>query len=278
MGDHDHDHDHRLAAREGRTTLYKFRAYRSDDDRKWVREILVDHKIYFSRASQINDPFDLSPRVEIPTREELIAGAEGHFRRNPDKAARREQTMQHLASCDLAEYIDSVTERIRGRVEYGYSIFSLAGNRNHPMLWSHYANGHSGLCIHFRSDERSVFGAAMRVRYESKRPTLPIEVFSGPEREIFERVLLTKGDFWMYEEEYRWIRFPDTDWSDLPISFDGQHAHFHPGVLCGITVGARMPDSDIVEIIELAVRHNPQLPVWRAIEKDTFEFNFEQIG
>ncbi len=118
----------------------------------------------------------------------------------------------------------------------------------------------------------------MRVRYESKRPTLPIEVFSGPEREIFERVLLTKGDFWMYEEEYRWIRFPDTDWSGLPISFDGQHAHFHPGALCGITVGARMPDSDIVEIIELAVRHNPQLPVWRAIEKDTFEFNFEQIG
>jgi hypothetical protein len=83
------DHDHRLAARKGRTTLYKFRAYRSEDDRKWVREILVDHKIYFSRASQINDPFDLSPRVEIPTREELIAGAEGHFGRNPDKAARR---------------------------------------------------------------------------------------------------------------------------------------------------------------------------------------------
>lgn len=272
------DHDHRLAAHRGKTTLYKFRSYHTDDEKKRVQEILVEHKIYFSRASQINDPFDLSPRIEPPTREELIAGAERHFRRNKEKSRRRKQTMQHLESCDLTEYIDSVTEKCRRRIEDQYRIFSLAGNRNHPMLWSHYADGHAGLCIHFRSGKRSIFGAALRVRYETKRPTLPIEVFSGPEREIFERVLLVKGDFWKYEEEFRWIQFPDTDWSDVPISFVGQHAHFNPGELAGITVGARMPTSDIAQIHALAAQHDPKLPVWRALETETFEFDFEQIG
>lgn len=270
--------DCRLAARRGKSTLYKFRPYQTEDDRKRVREIIVERKIYFSRASQINDPFDLSPRIEIPTREELIAGAERYFRNNPEKSVRRERTIRHLTFCDLPEYIRSVTEKIRGRIENHYSIFSLAGNRDHPMLWSHYAAGHSGLCIHFHSNEQSIFGGALRVKYGERRPMLPIELFSGPERDIFERVLLTKGVFWEYEEEYRWIRFPDTDWSDLPISFKGQHAHFHPGALSGISVGARMPDSDIAEMLELAAHHDPQLPVWRAVERDSFEFNFEQIG
>lgn len=267
-----------MAASRGVKTLYKFRPYRTADQREWVREILVDHKIYFARASQINDPFDLSPRFEEPTREELIVCAEAYFLRNPDETARREQTMQDLTCCDLAEHIDSFTKNIRARIEDQYPVFSLAGNRNHPMLWSHYADGHSGLCIHFHSDERSIFAVALGVMYDVKRPSIPIEAFTNAKRDIFERVLLTKGDFWEYEDEYRWISFPDTDWSDVPISFDGQHAHFHPGAIAGITVGIRMPDSHIAEILELAALHAPKLSVWRTVEKDTFEFSFERIG
>lgn len=277
MGTKSGDHDYQFAARSGKATLYKFRPYHTREDRKRVREIVVKHKVYFSRASQINDPFDLSPTIARITREELIAGAERYFERNPQKSANREKILRHLASCDLAEHVAAATRKCRQRIEKCYSIFSLAGNRTHPMLWSHYAGGHTGLCFHFRSNEGAIFGGAQKVNYETKRPILPIQVFDGPEHEIYERVMLTKGDFWEYEEEYRWIRFPDTDWSDLPISFDGQHAKFAPRELSGITVGARMPESAIAKILRLAATHDSQLPVWRAIENETFEFDFEQI-
>ena len=91
-------------------------------------------------------------------------------------------------------------------------------------------------------------------------------------------MLLTKGKFWDYEEEYRWINYPDTDWSDVPIRFVGQHAYFAPNELTGITVGARMQESDVADILALASQHSPKLPVWRAVEKDTFEFSFDQVG
>lgn len=270
--------DYQFAARRGKETLYKFRPFHTCEDRKRVREIVVKHKVYFSRASQINDPFDLSPRMAKITREELIAGAERHFRRKPEMLANRDKILLHLTSCDLAEHVTEATHKARQRIEKGYSIFSLAGNRTHPMLWSHYAGGHTGLCIHFHSNERAIFGGAQEVKYNAQRPILPIQAFDGPEHEIYQRVLLTKGEFWAYEDEYRWILFPDIDWSGLSISFSGQHAKFAPSELSGITVGARMSKSVIANVLRMAAKHDPQLPVWRAVENETFEFDFEQIG
>jgi hypothetical protein len=57
--------DGRFAADEGVHTLYKFRAFRTENERRWVREILLDHKLYFSRSDQLNDSHDLRPLIEF---------------------------------------------------------------------------------------------------------------------------------------------------------------------------------------------------------------------
>jgi hypothetical protein len=41
-------------------TLYKFRSFQ-DASREYVREILLESKIYFSHPDQFNDPFDVAP-------------------------------------------------------------------------------------------------------------------------------------------------------------------------------------------------------------------------
>ena len=56
---------HRFAVLDGIETLYKFRPYTTDQDRRRVREILVDHKLYFARASQLNDAWDLQPDLRF---------------------------------------------------------------------------------------------------------------------------------------------------------------------------------------------------------------------
>jgi len=273
------DQEYRFAARSGKTTLYKFRPYQTEEQREWVRQTIVDHKVYFSRASQLNDLFDMSPRLEIFTRENLLAAAEDYWLRHPEAGEKeRVQQLEHLRKSDLKEYASTAQDRIRKRIENNYSVFSLAGNRDHPMLWSHYALGHTGLCIHFRADERSIFGASLEVIYDDHRPLVPIDIRSISEHEIFQRVTLRKGKFWAYEEEYRWTRYPDTDYSDLPIRFDGQYAYFPSSLLSGITVGARMPASDVGAVLKLAAAHNPRLPVWRAKETQSFVLEFELIG
>lgn len=272
------DQEYRFAARSGKTMLYKFRSYQTEVQREWVRQIVGDHKVYFSRASQLNDLFDMSPQLDTFTRESLLAAAEDYWSSHSESMQEeRVRQLEYLAKCDLQEHASTAQARIRQRIENGYSVFSLAGNRDHPMLWSHYALGHTGLCVHFRADEESIFGASLEVIYDDHRPLIPIDVRSLSEQEIFQRVTLRKGKFWRYEEEYRWTRYPDTDYSDFPIRFDGQFAYFSPSLISGITVGARMPASDVDAVLQLAATHNPRLLVWRAKETRSFALEFEQI-
>jgi hypothetical protein len=107
---------------------------------------------------------------------------------------------------DLDQFAREAQERSCLRLEREYWVFSLAGNRTHAMLWSHYAEGHSGPCLHFHADETSVFGVAQQVRYEDERPFLEIPLPS--EEEVADRSLLWKQKFWVYEEEFRLVRYP----------------------------------------------------------------------
>lgn len=268
---------HRFAARDGKSTLYKFRPFATPEDQQRVTEILIEHRVYFARASQLNDPFDMSPRMEMPTRESLLAGAGAFWDRTNPPAEERKRLAEYFKTCDLATHRCEAEGRARRRVEDGYPVFSLAGNRDHPMLWSHYAGGHKGLCIHFHANEEAIFGAALGVEYNEARSLLPIELRSLSEKEIFARIALHKGEFWAYEDEYRFPRFPDMDYSGIPIKFDGQFAHFRPSELSGVTVGVRMAQAQIETVVEIATAHVPKLPVWRAVESDGFAFDFEQI-
>lgn len=266
-----------FAARAGKTTLFKFRPYSTKTDRLRVREILVNYKIYFARPSQLNDPFDLSPRFEKVTRDQMIRAGQGYLDRKRASPQEREHTLEYLRACDMDDHLKEAEARARKRLEEGYSVFSLAGNRDHPMLWSHYAAGHTGLCIHFRADEGSLMGAALAVTYDRVRPTLPLDLSEVSDREVFTRLLLRKGQFWSYEDEYRWANYPATDWAGFPIKFEGQHATFSPNELSGITLGARFPAHNRKTIFRIAESHDPQLPVWQAVETATFEFEFERV-
>jgi hypothetical protein len=267
-----------FAARRGRTTLYKFRPYRSDHHREWVRQIIADSKVYFSRRSELNDPFDLAPVFRIEKdRRKLLADAERVWARNGISVADLQRNRLKLASADLRTIEQDGAARALARIEENYWVFSLAGNREHPMLWSHYAEGHTGVCLHFCADEQSLFGAAQAVHYRPKRPVLPIPLSMLPEPEVAKRVTLTKGDFWRYEEEYRVLRFPDMDVSDLGLRFEGQHAFFPSRLLVGITVGARMAATTIESIRTLAVSHVPPLPAWRAREAASYKLKFELL-
>ena len=55
----------RYAYRAGIDTLYKFRPYRTPMEKKWVREILESHRVYFARPDELNDKYDLRPRLKF---------------------------------------------------------------------------------------------------------------------------------------------------------------------------------------------------------------------
>jgi hypothetical protein len=140
----------------------------------------------------------------------------------------------------------------------------LAREHRHPLMWSHYAASHTGLCLHFRVARGSLFGLARKVIYCAEREPLLIPLPRQSEDEVTDRLASEKAEFWNYEAEYRIIGHRNSDWG---YRFDTRNrVAFPPDLLSGITLGMNIRDDDRDLILRLAAAHQPAVPVWRASE------------
>ncbi|APV50631.1 hypothetical protein BWI17_13595 [Betaproteobacteria bacterium GR16-43] len=71
-----------------------------------------------------------------------------------------------------------------------------------PLLWAHYASGHSGVCLEFDATQEP-FRNAVRVEYEQDYPTP--DFANGNVDQLARIGLLTKAAWWEYEKEFRLI-------------------------------------------------------------------------
>ena len=85
---------------------------------------------------------------------------------------------------------------------YGLVCFSAAWQN--PLLWSHYADRHRGICLGFDVPDN----AATPVKYIDARTPLRLPLTDAAMRTI----LFTKFVGWSYEEEWRaWFRLEERD-------------------------------------------------------------------
>ncbi len=75
-------------------------------------------------------------------------------------------------------------------------ILCFSREWKNPLLWSHYANKHYGVCLGFEVPADKL----ITVNYTEVRPAVNWEL---PEQEIAESFLSTKFDGWNYEKEMR---------------------------------------------------------------------------
>lgn len=83
-----------------------------------------------------------------------------------------------------------------------YRVFRLAGNCESILLWSHYADAHTGICLGFSADNQE-FGDAIEVIYAKDLPTLGF-FKRGNEANLI-AMALTKSDEWKYEHKFRMV-------------------------------------------------------------------------
>jgi hypothetical protein len=263
-------HEPALAERSGIETLYKFRPYDTVEHREWVRQILVEHRVYFSRSSELNDQDDLRPLLQLrqyphddETRRALLTDAEESWARRKVSPEDISKMRQRLLSMPLHDFNKEAMTRAHRRLDEEYWIFSLTTDRDCQRMWIEYADDERGLCIHFHAHERSPFGFSQQVMYRPTRPSTPYPFGDLSEREIAERATLTKTRRWAHESEYRWIRYPDVDYTGTGLRFEGRYAYFDPSALSGITVGRRMSPERVTAVLEIAEQHDPPLPIYQ---------------
>lgn len=153
-----------------------------DDGGPYGLQAIADRRLKISRIEQLNDPF------------EMLAGTQS------DPKTR-------LASRLFREVIG---ER--------FGILCFSRDWHNPVLWSHYADRHRGLCLGFDVRDET----AMPVRYVSRR--LAADHFMAPEtseaevRRLTGELACTKFAHWRYEQEVRSWASVDPDGPNLQYS------------------------------------------------------------
>jgi hypothetical protein len=260
------------------STLYKFKAYSTSLDRKRVRRMLTRGEVYFARAPDFNDPFELKPRW-VPRgknsaerrkifRDEVMKNARGN------RSQRRALLAKALKNASLGK-IRQNQNAYHKVLETNVDIFCMSGTKKDLLMWSHYAESHTGLCIHINAT-RMPFSAAAAVEYSENYPSISMPA-EDPE-EAYRVCLLTKAIGWKSENEYRLLRLRLPGSPSLDLDWNGPIATTPLNAFCGVTLGARMPPAFRRSFVKLARRAAHPFEVWAAKVNDTaFKLDFERL-
>jgi len=214
--------------------LYKyFRPYQRQNDNWKVAEDLLKHLlIRFTPPTEFDDPFDCLPQIEGLENPEffrrLFKESAANFKesRHFDKLPLAEKIFQEGRLSELEErkvhldilnsekweiaYLDSLRKRAHSQV----GILCLTERPDDILMWSHYAEHHTGFVVGFDTEKTNFFkhqihepgeiGELRKVNYSNKRPVAQVPYTEeSPDADIF----FTKNEDWQYQEEWRIVRF-----------------------------------------------------------------------
>ncbi len=175
-------------------------------------ESLINQTLWFSKNSMLNDPFENNKPINYGSDEETIR-QHIHIAFGIGFDEKLPTDLELLASKwnnnpkYVEEYLKKEISTQLG--EYGMCCFSEISNS--ILMWSHYANGHRGVCLEFNISIHNLFSDSTnshniypyKVNYPE--PNTYQELFdpSIPIDESLIGYLLTKSHDWNYEKELR---------------------------------------------------------------------------
>lgn len=260
-----------------------FFKYMSADTAKIV---LKNRTLRWSCPPLLNDPFDIQFNMEIqadPVRmkamalERLWDVFEGRASPHPNNplgvlfsmlAAARQPISKEELLAKIGPAYDEGYDKMLAMLPSVHAeaavivadtkILCLTSRPDNTLMWSHYAGGHTGIVLRFRSipEMDTPYGMAKPVDYVDEVPPLLSEeqladIFAGVgsmhEAGILDRSVYTKSSAWSYENEWRLNtgsgRSPGKPYEDCP---------FGPEELDGLIFGLKTTKEVREEVTALA--------------------------
>lgn len=223
--------------------FYKFRAVPDASDRQGrgrFEALLLHNRLWMAAPSTFNDPFDGRSTYDLTLRgAELRKELERLLRRQgmTSAEARRKVRSEVVAN---PEWFRKQREDHLNMIRDHLGVCSLSANPRSPLLWSHYAADHKGICVQLRPWIDPEGLVALPVEYNDSYPVM--KNFDRPTNGL-DAVLpfLRKSTDWAYEEEWR-IVVPER-----PNTL----RQFHARAMTGVIFGLRTTASDEAYIREL---------------------------
>ena len=161
--------------------IYK---YQKGTNRNWNCIAGQIPKLWLSQAGEFNDPFDCAFLYNHHSKEIYDRDTEYNL-----------AVKEGLKQYDR----DKESEKLQQKV-----FVACFSERNNSMLmWSHYAEQHTGLCVGYRLHELIKKYNIFPVIYNNQMPQ--ISDISNADEGILYKSILTKCEDWSYEKEWRII-------------------------------------------------------------------------
>lgn len=227
--------------------LYQYRGELNDVSIGYLRSLLTEGAMRFTRPSEFNDPFDCSPT---------------QFEELPDDA------FPHAVGDALNRGLQNATSTIHG-------VACFSPHAKSMCMWSHYGDQHRSVCVGLDSVElqnqvptndagRPAYNGPHKVTYSPTRPT------SRAGTELF----TTKSSDWAYEDEYRLI---STMQPGKPAWGPGVW-NIPRSALKEIVLGARMEKQMQARVVRLVQNILPNIVIRKVVPNmKTFELMVESL-
>lgn len=228
-----------MSAESDREDAVPFRLFRYSSV-NYAELIITQSLLFFSSPRDFNDPFDC--QINLPVEASPLAYrsyAQQMLRKNKLGLNRQERRTLavKMGRREYEEAFSRTSEQISSRA--GLVCFSETDDD--ILLWSHYAEKHSGVCLEFavRQDELLKDNTS-KVHYSNKYPDLNFlnlaqerettgDLTEKQHRDLKRALYLTKSKHWAYEKEWRTIKL-----APKSQSFRGQHS-FSSRALTGMS-------------------------------------------
>jgi hypothetical protein len=207
--------------------LYKYRGLN-----RLSIQIFTEKKLYFAKACQLNDPYEISLPVTFEGTDEEIKAKLTYLNRSAtDEIVRNVQNPNSQIRRELEKQAEE--DIVEARNKFGICSFSEVNND--ILLWSHYSDCHKGFCLEFDvttsffNSPKNCEPLYQRVDYPKIIPSN--NYFRNTLKESVLASFLNKYSGWSYEKEWRLFGDPSCH-------------RFEPECLKGVIFGYRMPEKD----------------------------------
>ena len=286
--------------------LYKYlpperTGFFKDNSGKTIPGIFPNLELVAVSPSFLNDPFECANNITIDKKlylkrlyksakrqkhmyskllEKDATFSKSKFKEEMDAVYLKELNDPNWVECNLPELRYEFEEKYKDFVR----IMSLSKNKSSLLMWSHYTKEHKGFVVGIdrkyrlspkNPSSQKVIWETVDVKYLDDMPLLRLEL-------PFENTLSiapfrVKSTCWSYESEVRNVAVFG---EDVPDDKGIAVCSMPPNLICEITLGARMDDSQKNQIIEYC-KANEELhhvKIFQAkLSKTHFKLEFDSI-
>ncbi len=267
-------------------------------------KILESSHIKFSSPAELNDPFDMSidsifaydPIEQLHEMEQafgafLFGNSHIELDDKPEygikektkliqetiaslSESKRNEMYSHFQNHRNTSYdvnrLQNTHKEVLEEIQLQFAsdaIFCASLDPSNLLLWSHYANQHSGVVLEFKPniDKDSIFTLLRNVQYSNKRPVLyespsdfVYKALGARKNDVIRKYLnectFTKSPEWEYEKEVR-VSIA----AFLPKNCKYKLLRFHEDELVGLYFGCRTNVDAKEKLLKLANMKYPQI-------------------